>query len=276
MRFEKMLSPKILLRQKCFLSFFATTLLISLTTQSSLAFSINPLGPVGATQIWDPDESYTLANQSTGITRLSPTAVRSITRGGTIGFLGTLRRTFPTWNFNSASNDLTGSFEVTIYDAIGTSSSVGADFFLLYTPGAGDPTPGGNSLNWIQRVVNNHNNSNNIHGSNADIIDNNSRLSDPYYYASITSPFQERAFDDTPSRPDPDKDHNWLAELYLVEETAPQTVTIYNGIQWGWENRVQSVPEPLTIFGTGAALGFGALFKKQSRKQDKKEQNKKS
>jgi len=32
----------------------------------------------------------------------------------------------------------------------------------------------------------------------------------------------------------------------------------------------EHVPEPLTIFGTGIGLGFGALFKKKLREQDKK------
>jgi len=256
-----MLSPEILLRQKCSWSFFATTLLISLTTQSSLAFSINPSGSVGAIRTWLPAQSYTLEPQGTGTTILSPFTVRSITRGGTIEFIRTLKQAFPTWTFNPAPNDLSGSFDVQIYTALGNSSSVGADLFLTYTPGAGDPTPAGNKLNWIQRVVSNHNNESNIHGSYQEIIDNQYRLNNPYYYSSATG-FQERAFDDMPSRPDPNNEHNWLAELYLVEETASETVTIYNGIQWGWKNNVQPVPEPLTVFAAGAALGFGALFKK--------------
>jgi hypothetical protein len=48
----------------------------------------------------------------------------------------------------------------------------------------------------------------------------------------------EDIFVDRSSRSDPHKNHNWLAELYLVEENlveqnVPRNVTIYNGVQWG-------------------------------------------
>jgi hypothetical protein len=252
--------PETLLRQKSLLSFLTTTLLIGLTTQSSLAFSINPPGPIGATQDWVPSVSYTLNDQSTGTTTLSPTAVRSISRGGTAGFLATLRRAFPTWIFNSAANDLAGSLEVRTYEAVGTSSTVGANLDLWYTPGAGDPTAPVHRINWIQRIVSNHNG--NDHGSNQDIIDNGSRTGSPYYRPGFSNSFFAQSFDSSPRLPDPNRNHDWLAELYMVEETGPQQVTIYNGIQWGWNNRVESVPEPLTIFAAGISLGFGALFKK--------------
>jgi hypothetical protein len=256
-----MLSPQTLLRQRYSLSFLTTTLLIALTAESSLAFSINTLKSV-TPGLWDTEESYTLGDQSRGTTRLSPTDVISITRGGTIGFLGTLRRDFPTWNFNFASNDLEGSFEIAAYDARGTQSLVGAELILFYQPGAGDPTPQNNKLNWIQRVVDNHNITNNEgHGNYEDVIDIPAGRNNPFYNGTFLSPSQ-RNFEDFSRRNDPNRDHNWLAQLYLVEETGSQQVTIYNGIQWGWENRVQPVPEPLTIFAAGVSLGFGALFKK--------------
>jgi len=37
---------------------------------------------------------------------------------------------------------------------------------------------------------------------------------------------------------------------------------------------VYFVPEPFTILGTGTALGFGVLFKKESSKKRKKEKAK--
>jgi hypothetical protein len=265
--------PKILLQQKYFLSFLTTTLLITLTTQSSLAFSIKPVGPRGATQNWDPDESYTFfanQNQMRGTTTLSPTAVRNLARGGTTGFLTTLRRNFPTWNFLVASTALFGSFEVKTYDAVGTTNEgVGANFLLEYTPSFSDPKPDSGRLNWIQRVVDNHNITGNPgHGNQEDIIDNGRRTNNPFYFdpppLSIgpeAYPFETK-FADTPRRGDFSRNHNWLAEVYLVNHIGPKDVIIYNGIQWGWQNRVQSVPEPLTIFASGVCLGFGALFKK--------------
>jgi hypothetical protein len=267
-----MLSNETVLRQRYSLSFLTTTLLIALTTQSSLAFSINPLGPVGATQNWDPDESYNLTDQRTGITRLNPTAVQSLTRGGTVGFLLTLDALFPNWIFKPAVNDLAGSFEVRTYAAQGTPARVGAELQLEYIPDGNDPTPLGNSLHWIQRVFNNHSAASNLHNDYALIIDIAPGVINPFYDTGYAA--NERMFYDFPGRPDAGNNHFWSAELYLVEENSPQNVTIYNGIQWGWNNEV--VPEPLTIFGSGMGLGLGVLFKKYSRKESKKPQKAKT
>lgn len=272
-----MLAHERVLRQRYSLSFLTTTLLIALTTQSSLAFSISPLGSIGATQNWDPDESYTLTNQRTGITRLNPTTVQSLTRGGTTSFLSALYLSFPTWTFKPASNDLAGSFVVQIYDAIGTPNRVGAQLRLQYIPGINDPTPSGNNLHWIQRVFDNHNITNNPgHGNFENVIDIGSGVTNPFYDTTFgVRPFDERTFFDSPGRTDAGNNHSWLAELYLVDHQAnSQNVTIYNGVQWGWNNEV--VPEPLTIFGSGMGLGLGVLFKKHSREKNKKSQKAKT
>jgi hypothetical protein len=255
-----MLAHETVLRQRYSLSFLTTTLLIALTTQSSLAFSITP-----PTE-YLPVEIYTTPT-NVGIVSLYPTNVTSITRGGTTGFLQTLSQAFQNWTFNPAPNDLAGTFQLEKYlakDVYDSAPVVGAEIELLYNPGNGDPIMD-NSLKWIQRVVNNHSATPDVHGNNADIIDNlNSNT--PYYpYNTESQGF--RSFYDFSRRGDEAQNHNWLAELYLVKETAPQQVTIYNGVQWGWKNEV--VPEPLTIFGSGMGLGLGVFFKKYSRKQEK-------
>jgi len=267
-----MVSIEILLRPKYLLSFFTTTLLMALTSQPSLAFSITPLPPLGATN-WDPDESYTLANGRRGTTTLNPTVVRNLTRGGTTGFLSTLRQNFPTWTFSVASNALSGNFDIVTYDAVGTTQSVGADFVLRYTPRGADPYPQQSRLNWIQRVVTNHNiRGGGSHGPNTVFIDNGGTRNHPFYNdpSPFTSQqevfFYETYFGDTPRRPDPAENHNWLAELYLVDQIAPRHVIIHNGIQWGWSNRVEPVPEPLTMLGAAAALGYGAILKRKYSK----------
>ena len=262
-----MLSSEAVLRQRYSLSFLATTLLIALTTQSSLAFSINPLGPLGATQNWDPDESYTLTDGRTGITRLNPTAAQSLTRGGTTSLLTLLSSNFPNWTFNPAGNDLAGSFEVQIYDAVGTPNQVGAQFRLQYIPGINDPTPNGNNLHWIQRVFDNHNITNNpSHGNSENVIDIGSGVTNPFYDTAFDA--SETHFFDFSRRGDANNNHNWLAELYLVDQTAPETVTIYNGVQWGWNNEV--VPEPTTIFGSAIFLGVGGWLKRKKSSQQNK------
>jgi len=259
-----MSSSEIVLRQRYSLSFFTTTLVIALTTQSSLAFSISPIN----VNPRDTEASYTLPDQRKGITTWNPLNFKIIPRGGTVGFLERLGQDFKTWTFNPAPNDLAGSFRVTEYVAIGTPTSVGARLQLQYDPSNGDPTPVNNSLHWIQRVWNNHSAATDVHGDNADIIDIGVGVDTPFYDTPTIIDIirgeilEEGKFSDETTRSDSDRDHNWLAELYLVDLTAPKQVTIYNGIQWGWQNRVEPVPEPLTIFAAGVSLGFGALFKK--------------
>lgn len=256
-----MLAHETVLRQRYSLGFLTTTLLITLTTQSSLAFNIVP--PLTKIEI----ETYTLPDQRDGFTGLSPVNIKSLTLGGTAGFLTTLKNKFPTWTFNSAPNDLAGSFNIQKYVAVGTPTGVGAEFQLEYIPGSGDPSLS-NSLHWIQRVVNNHSVGTLHNNEMVDIIDNLSSPINPFYpYDTESGPF--RSFYDFPYRSDADNNHYWLANLYLVNETAPNQVTIYNGIEWGWENLVEPVPEPLTIFGSGMSLGLGVLFKKYSTKHKK-------
>jgi hypothetical protein len=263
--------PEIVLRQRYLLTFFSTTLLIALTTQSSLAFNIIPLGPRGATESWIPTKSYNLPNQRRGTTTLSPINVHNLNRGGGAGLWALLLRDFPSWTFVVSAVPLAGSFEVRKYEAIGTPTEVGANLLLRYTPGVGDPTPRNSRLNWIVRAVSNHGEA---HGDREDVIENQrgglSSLA-PFFFreqpfALPTSNFSyETNFSAFSRRDDSGFNHDWVAETYLVQQTGSRTATIYNGIQWGWKNRVQrveSVPEPLTIFAAGISLGFGAFFKK--------------
>jgi hypothetical protein len=268
-----MFSLGIPLRQKYSLSFFITTWLIALTTESSLAFSI---GPINVTPK-DTEVSYTLPDQRKGIVKWNPLNLKTLPRGGTIGLLERLKLDFPTWTFNPAPNDLVGSFRVERYTAEYLPETekfapgVGARLRLKYDYGNDDPKPEDSDLHWIQRVVSNHDIRKDIkadegHGINANIIDNKSRDTDPFYDTAFLKAFDEKSFRDFPKR-EADQNHTWLAELYLVNKTAPNQVTIYNGIQWGWENNVESVPEPLTILGAGISLGFGVLFKKTYSKK---------
>jgi hypothetical protein len=261
-----MLLRKIFLRERFSFSFFTQTLLIALTAQSSLAFSI---GPINVTPT-DMEQSYTLPDQREGIAKWDALNLQILTRGGTTGLLQLLGQDFQNWTFNSAANDLAGSFAIEKYVAIGTPNEVGAELRLRYNPGTGDPNPLNNSLHWIQRVTDNHNVTTNIHGDNENLIDIGGGVTTPFYDTPTQAEIDagiildEGFFKDLTLRPDSDKNHNWLAELYLVDLTGSNQVTIYNGIQWGWNNHVQSVPEPLTILAAGISLGFGVLFKKTS------------
>jgi hypothetical protein len=220
------------------------TPLISFSVEKADAFSIT-----GASTNTAKVE-YKVGNTKYS-SRLDPSSIQSITRGGTPDFLSTLKATFPTWTFNTAAKDLTGSFNINSYYACGPKTvcgkergitnqtgGVGSFIDVSYVPGAGDPTPAASNLHWIQRVVDNHNiGPGGGHGVPENIIDVDPGQPNPYYDDGGFA--GEDFLVDVPYRNDPDKNHNWLAELFLVEETAANTVTIYNGIQWGWKNGKQ-------------------------------------
>ena len=95
--------------------------------------------------------------------QLDPLSITSIARGGTTDFLDKLLENFPDWTFNAADKDLAGTFEIGVYQALGLSTNIGAELQLRYLPVSSynpnfnyNPTPDGNELHWIQRVVNNH------------------------------------------------------------------------------------------------------------------------
>lgn len=251
-----------------------TTPLIAFSSSSVLAFSITPMQP-GATNIYDAEEEYMINGQK-GVTRLNPLSVTELPRGGTAGLLNLLNTQFVPngWTFQTAANDLAGSFNITDYDAVGTPTEVGANFALDYVPQGTDPVTGGNTqLHWIQRIFNNHA-SLGSHGDNDNAIDasRNKPFTDPgrLFYdtdavVQIDNPTPPPPtiplrysdpphFEDSPRRPDADKNHSWNAELYLVsiDTTNPNTVTIYNGVNWGWRNYCKQ-----TIPGDGACKDFG-------------------
>ncbi|MDY7013571.1 MAG: hypothetical protein SVX43_08190, partial [Cyanobacteriota bacterium] len=132
---------------------------------------------------------------------------------------------------------------------------------LLYNPLGSDPV--GNNIHWIQRVVNNHAVTSTLnqsielpHGTPEDKIDvlqeqTNPNFVDPQnpqrlvfnpYYDTYSPLANQVSFADRPGRRDIFDNHDWYAELYLVEEIAPQTVKIYNGISWGWESTFTPTP----------------------------------
>ena len=145
-----------------------------------------------------------------------------------------------------------------------------SEFLLTYSPvKAGDilpnqvnPTPQNNNLHWIQWIVSNHGGklykNNQVqdlrHGNGDNNIDVLADADSPFYDES-TSWATEDTFYDSPLRSDIKENHNWAAELYLVEETGPKTVTIYNGIKWGWKN-TYTPPKTSKNFSGTLASGY--------------------
>jgi hypothetical protein len=209
--------PEILLWQRYGVSFFTTTFVIALTTQSSLAFNIVP----PPQENFRDSVSYDLPELSQkGTITLMPIDFKGkgLAPGGTPRLKAALRKENPGVVFN-APKDLAGSFEVITYQAQGSDTGVGGVINLLYKPGEGDPEFSNNRLRWIQVTPEK------IHGKERDYLRRENEQN--FLYISLQGGAEE-----------PQK---WLAEIYLVEETEPNHVTIYNGIEWGWENTVEKV-----------------------------------
>ncbi len=243
-----------------------TSVLGGFPSNSALAITITPVQP-GADLRYDPDESYVIGTKA-GRTTLKGLSVTLAPRGGSAGFVNTLSAAFATgWRFFSATSDLTGAFNIDVYDAVGIPARVGANFDMNYVTGVGDIvdfTDSTRSYHWIQRVVDNHGQGG--HGVGEDVIDTSvftppADVVVPYYdvfsaaeiIAGTTFPTAPPRFQDGPYRPDAGNDHVWMAELYLVEELTEiadvRQVRIYNGVNWGWRNVVPE-PAPLLLIVT--------------------------
>lgn len=251
--------------QKYSIVVLATPLLVAVSGRLGLALSLTPSQP-DANQEYQASVNYS-SGGGNGQVSLYPSNITTIRPGGTDFFRLKLATTFPDWTFKTATKNLAGTFSVEVYAAryrpipnVTLENVVAAEFLLQYHPyrafngsypnptfsGYPNPTPQNNDLHWIQLVTSNHGtkaftNGQTIdlgHGTQQSKIDAffdpiTGRQPTPYYTFASTS---EDTFYDIPYRSDITENHNWSAQLYLVEQTAPKTVTIYNGISWGWTN----------------------------------------
>ena len=233
----------------------STTVLAVLSGQSSFAFTIinsqapvpsrpyDYLGVEGETNLdaWPVTDPRRFGNRGN---------ILEVRQGGTSALLDLLEEGWPDWTFTPVTDPaegLEGSFEIKDYKTCipsevcftdeedgSLTDLVGAVLDLEYLPAGNDPT--GDSVHWIQRI-----NDNIDEGQVKDIIDNGG-ASVPYYdeFGEATS----TTFFDAPSTPFYDEENFAYLELFLVEEIAPQEVKIYNGIRYGFENKVFSVDDP--------------------------------
>ncbi|VXD22749.1 conserved hypothetical protein [Planktothrix serta PCC 8927] len=283
---------KISLRQLLFVG-FVSTFTVTLTERSTVAFTLVPAQP-GATSNWRPVSPYliqdNLGNFYEGSTEVDTRLwMQPISPGGTGTFKITLglwatasERGFFGWNFQPAEQELKGSFDIVNYLACGYSvlcgienpgepdprdNGVGATFYLKYRPAPDDPQPGqqGRQLHWIQMVRANYG----VGFPGGPIlpglpfIDNLAKRDDPYYdTAAFPGEAGEDFFMDRPYSPGEIaalSENYFEAELYLVEETTPvgnpvREVTIYNGIKWGWINKISPICPNNTIKFNGVCL----------------------
>lgn len=219
---------------------------VALAAPIELAPSARTIFGVSTTGQHDLLDIYTTPN-GFGIVYLDPDVpVHPLTRETLYyNFYDVLSPTFPTgWTFTDDAQDISdNSLRVRTYDAQGSAASVGADFDVQYIVPLGGRNPFLN-MHWIQVVSNNHNITNNPgHGNLGNVVDvaNNNT---PYYDTGATA--DNRNLIDDPRRDDVERDHDWIAALFLV--SGPDTagaVTIYDnaGILWGWKNRFFPNPD---------------------------------
>lgn len=228
---------------------------------SAQAFSITA-APSAAYKSFVPSESYELQNGIFGVVTRQPIAFASVSRGGTENFLTELKSEFPEsdgWNFLAATDDLKGAFSVSAYYVFvnGTDvSGCGGGFAFDYIPHETDPVAGSDiELHWIQRVVSNHK-----RGSEHGVPENrisfkgqakNKKRPNVPFFDVVPKGSKSRSvpphFEYDAGKNDPENEHQWNSEVYLagVNKNDPKTVTIYNGVSWGWENKTSTVPSPV-------------------------------
>jgi hypothetical protein len=254
-------------------------LIVGLTGRASIAFNIIPPNP-GATKFYRPESTYQIDKNRESKTEIDMGLwSEPLPHGGTPIFKNALSlwSSFKSeqgrsgWSFNAAAEDLKGSFEVITYQACspkdecgGASTSisdinepyrgVGSLFHLKYHPGKGDPQPGEGKLHWIQMVQANYGSNvpgaSRIHG--VPFIDNFNRKQNPYYDRPNSRFAGEDFLTDQPYNDVVTRNNYFKAQLYLVQETTPprskkRTITIYNGIKWGWKNTVTRRKEPVPV-----------------------------
>jgi len=177
---------------------------------------------------------------------LNPNPPAAIGPGATAAELARVRADFPGWVFNQSVIAANGNYNIVRYDA-DIDRALPFDFEVDYVPGAALPPPG--TLQWIQFI--NTNDPVPTAPANAPYVDpqpNDDTL--PFYWTEAERLLNTGLgggvalrFTDKPSRPLVDSPVNWRADLYLVSWNGVQvvggamapTVTIYDGIRWGFD-----------------------------------------
>lgn len=229
--------------------------------ESAQAFIIIPR-PSAASEAFVPSVSYKLKDGKTGTVTRQPIAFISINRGGTKDFLAQLKVEFPEskgWKFIAADEDLNGSFSVGAYYVTQSGESevmgCGGKFSFDYLPLKSDPISNQNTeLHWIQRTISNHKRGAEHGEPENNVIPqkSNKRRNRPDvpFFDVVTKESTPIAvpphYEYYSGKVDPENDHQWKAEVYLVSinKKDPKTVTIYNGVSWGWENKILTEPLP--------------------------------
>ncbi|HEY2156638.1 MAG TPA: hypothetical protein VGH33_13485, partial [Isosphaeraceae bacterium] len=188
-------------------------------------------------------------------------------------FQSTLSNSSPGWTFNYASGGLSGTLDVSTYNAVADGGGGGAVMSATYTGGPTDPatsnlygiqmistsapiSPGGPS-NYIDPY-------NNTPESPSlpfywDINNYTTNSDSSYWDSTYRNSDGSYGFTDTPHRPDPGppgafSSLSWSAELFLASwdgtlTNGVGTITIYDGVGWGFY--IQQYPGNDSPAGSG-------------------------
>ncbi|WP_341731469.1 hypothetical protein [Microcoleus sp. EPA2] len=236
------------------------SLLLGLTGQQESAFSFSLGGDTSSKTISYKDpikaEGKITVKQ---VKLLDPPAQSS-------DFIKNLKTLFQGWEFNTVQID--GRFEVLENNPYYTpeanfpdeATHVGAKFQLNYLYQIAENGVSSsfhnniNNLHWIQRVTN-YEFFNDRKGEPNNFIDVPSFQGNPFYDLQFPGMLQPGVFKDYPFRNNVSIGHTFDAELYLVEKTADNKVSIYNGVSWGWKSTINR-PKTSKKFSDSLASGF--------------------
>jgi len=167
---------------------------------------------------------------------LYPEPARLMPAGGSGWFQSTMNTGYPGWTLANGGT-LSGTLRITQYDAYNDDNPGGAEFHMFFDKGAGDPA----DVDLTQGILTNHRRTGpaGTWASYMDVIVD----ADPATHAPPLYPYQhprpgyvDGEFYDKPSRPCPaDSVILWVAEMYVtVTNFATTTMTIYDGVEWGF------------------------------------------
>ncbi|MCC5640233.1 hypothetical protein LC593_31255 [Nostoc sp. CHAB 5844] len=251
------------------IAWFASVLIVGGTGQASFAFTLIPNQP-GATENWKPTSRYFIDGFESRTEVDTRLWAEPLPLGGSETFKSVLflwsvlseKGSFG-WDFQPAQQELSGNFTVRNYVACGYSDlcgvelpfnpdyelrddGVGASFLLQYNPAPEDPQLGQRRVHWIQIARASFTSRAPGYISNVWFIDNFLKRDTPYADTATENPMTEGLFLDIPYNPNLEEHREnsyFEAETYLVEEitsteSQKREVIIYNGIKWGFINRI--------------------------------------
>jgi len=224
--------------------------LMSLCQAVRAQIVINPSQP-GATKLYQSSEESACGGWCT--TWLAPDGVLNLGNSATDLLVGDMAAQFPGWTVNDGGQ-LAGTSNITIYEALngvypnrGPAPVAGANLEVT-----GAPLPA--SAHWIQVVTDNYNGYNDVGGEPkkvSKVPGQPENVIDILPPVGSKSPFYQNGtpphFEDGPTRPEPTAANpsiDWLAQLFLVSQTSATAVTVYGGLEWGWDATYSATKSP--------------------------------